>query len=151
MLLFLCFLCLEQIKLSFEINRLNTNQQNLYIEYEDFKDRNIKLLTQFYSNNSPATIEKEAIETLGMVKKKTKTTRKKNRKRMKTKIISEIGWNHMGDIALAEEMVMKAASSGANIVKFQYWDPQFLKPGVWDTDGRREIYNKEKTKWMKKE
>ena len=71
-LLFLCFLCLEQIKLSFEINRLNTNQQNLYIEYEDFKDRNIKLLTQFHSNNSPATIEKKAIETLGMVKKKPK-------------------------------------------------------------------------------
>ena len=62
--MFLCFLCLEQIKLSFEINRLNTNQQNLYIEYEDFKDRNIKLLTQFHSNNSPATIEKKAIETL---------------------------------------------------------------------------------------
>ena len=78
-LLFLGFLCLEQIKLSFEINRLNTNQQNLYIEYEDFKDRNIKLLTQFHSNNSPATIEKKAIETLGMVKKKTKTIRKKNR------------------------------------------------------------------------
>ena len=57
-------------------------------------------------------------------------------------IIAEIGWNHMGDIALAEEMVMKASSSGANMVKFQYWDPQFLKPGVWDTDGRREIYNK---------
>jgi len=76
-LLFLCFLCLEQIKLSFEINRLNTNQQNLYIEYEDFKDRNIKLLTQFYSNNSPATIEKEAIETLGMVKKKPKQLERK--------------------------------------------------------------------------
>jgi sialic acid synthase SpsE len=58
------------------------------------------------------------------------------------KIIAEIGWNHMGDIALAEEMVMKAALSGANMVKFQYWDPKFLKPGVWDTDGRREIYNK---------
>jgi len=76
-LLFLCFLCLEQIKLSFEINRLNTNQQNLYIEYEDFKDRNIKLLTQFHSNNSPATIEKKAIETLGMVKKKPKQLEKK--------------------------------------------------------------------------
>ena len=70
LLLFLCFLCLEQIKLSFEINRLNSNQQNLIIEYENFKDRNIKLLTQFHSNNSPATIEKKAIETLGMVKKK---------------------------------------------------------------------------------
>ena len=76
-LLFLCFLCLEQIKLSFEINRLNTNQQNLYIEYEDFKDRNIKLLTQFHSNNSPATIEKKAIETLGMVKKKPKRLERK--------------------------------------------------------------------------
>mgnify|MGYP001167447843 FL=1 len=76
-LLFLCFLCLEQIKLSFEINRLNTNQQNLYIEYEDFKDRNIKLLTQFHSNNTPATIEKKAIETLGMVKKKPKQLERK--------------------------------------------------------------------------
>ena len=71
-LLFLCFLCLEQIKLSFEINRLNSNHQNLIIEYENFKDTNIKLLTQFHSNNSPATIEKKAIETLGMIKKKPK-------------------------------------------------------------------------------
>ncbi|MDA9561281.1 hypothetical protein N9S06_01400 [Gammaproteobacteria bacterium] len=81
--LFLCFLCLEQIKLSFEINRLNTNQQNLYIEYEDFKDRNIKLLTQFHSNNSPATIEKKAIETLGMVKKKPKQLERKIEKNEK--------------------------------------------------------------------
>ena len=82
-LLFLCFLCLEQIKLSFEINRLNTNQQNLYIEYEDFKDRNIKLLTQFHANNSPATIEKKAIETLGMVKKKPKQLERKIEKNEK--------------------------------------------------------------------
>jgi len=82
-LLFLCFLCLEQIKLSFEINRLNTNQQNLYIEYEDFKDRNIKLLTQFHSNNTPATIEKKAIETLGMVKKKPKQLERKIEKNEK--------------------------------------------------------------------
>ena len=78
------FLSLEQIKLSFEINRLNSNQQNLIIEYESFKDRNIKLLTQFYSNNSPATIEKKAIETLGMIKKKPKKvikiTKKENEK-----------------------------------------------------------------------
>ena len=72
LLLFLCFLCLEQIKISFEINRLNSNQQNLIIEYESFKDRNIKLLTQFYSNNSPATIGKKAIATLGRIKKKPK-------------------------------------------------------------------------------
>jgi len=82
-LLFLCFLCLEQIKLSFEINRLNTNQQNLYIEYEDFKDRNIKLLTQFHSNNSPEKIEKKAIETLGMVKKKPKQLERKIEKNEK--------------------------------------------------------------------
>ena len=66
------FLSLEQIKLSFEINRLNFNQQNLIIEYESYKDRNIKLLTQFHSNNSPARIEKKAIETLGMIKKRPK-------------------------------------------------------------------------------
>ena len=58
------------------------------------------------------------------------------------KIIAEIGWTHMGDLSLAEEMIEKASSSGSNIVKFQYWDPKYLKPGDWDTDGRREIYNK---------
>ena len=35
-----------------------------------------------------------------------------------------------------------AKDSGADTVKFQYWNPKFLKPGVWDSDGRREIYNK---------
>ena len=58
------------------------------------------------------------------------------------KIIAEIGWNHMGDMALAENMIRSASSSGANIVKFQYWDPSLLAPGEWDNDGRREIYNK---------
>ncbi|MDC3225906.1 hypothetical protein OAU15_04010 [Gammaproteobacteria bacterium] len=62
---------------------MNTNQQNLYIEYEDFKNRNIKLLTQFHSNNSPATIEKKAIETLGMVKKKPKQLERKIEKNEK--------------------------------------------------------------------
>ena len=58
------------------------------------------------------------------------------------KIIAEIGWNHMGDVSLAEEMVSAASESGANVVKFQYWNPEYLKPGSWDNDGRREIYNK---------
>ena len=58
------------------------------------------------------------------------------------KIIAEIGWNHMGDASLAEEMISAASESGANIVKFQYWDPKYLKAGSWDNDGRREIYNK---------
>lgn len=48
----------------------------------------------------------------------------------------------MGDIGLAEKMISSAVTSGANIVKFQYWDPKLLKDGPWDNDGRREIYNK---------
>jgi N,N'-diacetyllegionaminate synthase len=58
------------------------------------------------------------------------------------KIIAEIGWNHMGDMSLADEMISAASDSGANVVKFQYWNPKYLKPGEWDQDGRREIYNK---------
>jgi sialic acid synthase SpsE len=59
---------------------------------------------------------------------------------MTTEIIAEIGWNFMGDITLAERMVSAAASAGATSVKFQYWNPKKLKPGPWDTDGRKEIY-----------
>ena len=61
---------------------------------------------------------------------------------MSVKIIAEIGWNHMGDLSLAEEMICAAKKSGADVVKFQYWNPDYLKPGSWDSDGRREIYNK---------
>ena len=48
----------------------------------------------------------------------------------------------MGEISLAEEMILAAIGAGANVVKFQYWDPKYLKKGAWDEDGRREIYNK---------
>ena len=62
---------------------------------------------------------------------------------MKTlKIIAEIGWNHLGDIGIAEKMIISAKQSGANVAKFQLWDPKHLKKGPWDTDGRREIYEK---------
>ena len=70
--LLLSFLGIEKIKLSFEINRLNTNQQNLLKEYETFKDKNLKLVTQSYTNNSPANIERQAKQDLGMIKKKAK-------------------------------------------------------------------------------
>ncbi len=70
MLFLVCFLALEQIKLSFEINRLHTNQENLHVEYQNFKDSNLKLITQFYTENSPAMIERQAKEDLGMVKQK---------------------------------------------------------------------------------
>ena len=72
LLFFLCFLSLEQIKLSFEISRLHSNQENLRKEYENFKDTNLKLITQFNTNNSPASIEKIAKEDLGMIKKRAK-------------------------------------------------------------------------------
>ena len=57
-----------------------------------------------------------------------------------TKLIAEIGWNHMGDMKLAKKMILSAKKSGADFAKFQTWSVDRLKPGVWDTDGRREIY-----------
>ena len=56
--------------------------------------------------------------------------------------IAEIGWNFLGDYALAEKMIEEAANSGATYAKFQYWNPNKLKPGSWDVDGRKEIYKK---------
>ena len=59
-----------------------------------------------------------------------------------TKVIAEIGWNHMGDMDLAEKMIESAASNGADFCKFQTWSSKNLKPGPWDHDGRRKIYEK---------
>ena len=78
LLFFLCFLSLEQIKLSFEISKLHSNQENLRKEYQSFKDTNLTLLTQFNTNNSPASIERLAKEELGMIKKKAKKIYIKN-------------------------------------------------------------------------
>ena len=58
------------------------------------------------------------------------------------KIIAEIGWNFLGNMDLAKRMIVDAKSAGANIAKFQYWDPATLKSGAWDQDGRRQIYEK---------
>ena len=60
---------------------------------------------------------------------------------MYCKVIAEIGWNFMGDMELAEKMIVAAKNSGADMAKFQYWEPSKLKPGPWDHDGRLEIYN----------
>ena len=59
-----------------------------------------------------------------------------------TKSIAEIGWNHMGDMTLAKDMITAAKESGCDFAKFQTWSVDRLKSGVWDTDGRREIYEK---------
>jgi N,N'-diacetyllegionaminate synthase len=59
-----------------------------------------------------------------------------------TKVIAEIGWNHMGDMVLAKEMIQSSKENGADFVKFQTWSVERLKRGPWDTDGRTEIYKK---------
>ena len=58
---------------------------------------------------------------------------------MKNTLIAEIGWNHMGDMDLAREMIKKASENGATIAKFQTWKVSRLKSGEWDFDGRRQI------------
>ena len=60
----------------------------------------------------------------------------------KCELVAEIGWNHMGDMALAEKMISEASKSGAEYCKFQTWKVKNLKDGPWNTDGRLEIYNK---------
>jgi len=59
-----------------------------------------------------------------------------------TKVIAEIGWNHMGDMGLAEKMIKAASENGADYAKFQTWSVDRLKSGAWDDDGRRQIYEK---------
>ena len=73
MLLIIVFiLSLEKIKLSWEIRTLYNNNEILKIEFENLKDLNLKLITQFYLENSPANIEKIAKESLGMQKRRPK-------------------------------------------------------------------------------
>jgi len=57
-------------------------------------------------------------------------------------IIAEIGWNHCGDMNLAKQMAKAAAENGATYAKYQTWSVDRLKPGSWDEDGRRQIYEK---------
>ena len=57
-------------------------------------------------------------------------------------IVAEIGWNHMGDMDLAEKMIVSAKNAGATYAKFQTWSVDNLKSGSWDNDGRLEIYRR---------
>ena len=70
---------------------------------------------------------------------------------MKTSIIAEIGWNHMGNMRLAEEMIISAKASGCEIAKFQTWKVERLADGEWDHDGRREIYKNAELSYEKHE
>ena len=66
---FVLFLCFEKIKLSWEISTLHNNYENLQIEFDNLKNQNLKLITQFHIENSPSKNEKKAKEELGMIKK----------------------------------------------------------------------------------
>ena len=69
LLVLVFILSIEKIKLSWEISTLYNNNENLKVEFENLKDLNLKLTTQFHVENSPANIEKIAKEDLGMIKK----------------------------------------------------------------------------------
>ena len=71
-LILIFILSIEKIKLSWEISTLYNNNENLIVEFENLKDLNLKLITQFHIENSPANIEKIAKEKLLMVKKRPK-------------------------------------------------------------------------------
>lgn len=58
------------------------------------------------------------------------------------KIIAEIGFNHIGDMDLAKLMAKTAKDNGADYAKFQTWSVSRLKEGDWDSDGRRQIYER---------
>ena len=66
------FLSLEKIRLSWEVSTLYNNNEILNVEFENLKDMNLKLITQFHIEHSPANIEKISKENLGMIKKRPK-------------------------------------------------------------------------------
>ena len=71
-LVIILFLSLEKIRLSWEVSTLYNNNEILNVEFENLKDMNLKLITQFHIEHSPANIEKMAKENLGMIKKRPK-------------------------------------------------------------------------------
>ena len=59
-----------------------------------------------------------------------------------TKLIAEIGWNFLGDLNLAKEMILAAKESGADFAKFQTWSTKDLIKGPWHKDNRINLYKK---------
>ncbi|MBF0541380.1 MAG: N-acetylneuraminate synthase family protein [Nitrospirae bacterium] len=47
---------------------------------------------------------------------------------MKTKIIADVSSNHMGDMSVAQSLIREAALAGVDIVKFQSWQADRLRP-----------------------
>ena len=59
---------------------------------------------------------------------------------MSCEIIADISCNHGGNMDVARRMIDAAANNGATYAKFQTWKVSRLKPGEWDNDGRRQLY-----------
>ena len=59
-----------------------------------------------------------------------------------TKLIAEIGWNFIGNMTLAKEMISAAKESGADFAKFQTWSTKDLVDGPWYKDNRIKLYKK---------
>ncbi len=59
-----------------------------------------------------------------------------------TKLIAEIGWNFIGNMTLAKEMISAAKESGADFAKFQTWSTKDLINGPWHKDNRINLYKK---------
>ena len=59
-----------------------------------------------------------------------------------TKLIAEIGWNFIGNLNLAKEMIAAAKESGADFAKFQTWSTKDLVKGPWYKDKRISLYKK---------
>ena len=51
LLVLVFILSIEKIKLSWEISTLYNNNENLKVEFENLKDLNLKLTTQFHIEN----------------------------------------------------------------------------------------------------
>jgi N,N'-diacetyllegionaminate synthase len=51
-----------------------------------------------------------------------------------TRLVAEIGANHMGDLNIARAMVDAAAAAGSDTVKFQSWRPEKLAKSFPDYD-----------------
>ena len=59
-----------------------------------------------------------------------------------TQLIAEIGWNFLGNMGLAKEMISAAKESGADFAKFQTWSTDDLVDGPWYKDERIKLYKK---------
>ena len=60
-----------------------------------------------------------------------------------SKIISEIGWNHMGDLELAKNMIYESKKNGADLVKIQSYTAETLTLNT----NKKDFLIKKKNPW----